>query len=107
MIKVIYDKKRYKLSIEGHAHCGEFGHDLICAAVSALTYTLAANIENFRTIGAVDKTDIQLQSGSARIHSKPNNKHKASVKLAYDSICVGFEILAHNYPENISYELVE
>ena len=43
MIDVTYDRKRLILKVKGHAHSGEAGHDLVCAAASILVYTLAAN----------------------------------------------------------------
>jgi hypothetical protein len=28
-----------------------------------------------------------------------------SVKIAFDTVCAGFELLARDYPDNISYEI--
>ena len=33
------------VSVEGHANSDVYGKDLVCAAVSALALTLAANVE--------------------------------------------------------------
>ena len=46
MIEVIYYREKNRVSISGHAFSGEAGHDLVCAGVSALAYTLAANVGN-------------------------------------------------------------
>ena len=34
MIDVTYDRKRLIVKVKGHAHSGEAGHDLVCAAAS-------------------------------------------------------------------------
>lgn len=41
-------RKGLSLSITGHAGAGKPGEDLVCAAVSALAWTLAANLEALR-----------------------------------------------------------
>lgn len=53
MIHVEFKKShdRYvRLMAEGHALSGEYGHDLVCAAVSVLTITLANNLERMGEI---------------------------------------------------------
>ena len=44
MTEITYNHQEKKVTIKGHAQSGEYGNDLVCAAVSALTYTLAENI---------------------------------------------------------------
>lgn len=105
MIEVTYSKKRHKVTVTGHARSGQEGHDLVCAAVSALTYTLAANAENLRSCGQVSKAVIRLDPGDAVIKCRTTDKFKSVVSVIFDSICVGFELLAANYPENISYKI--
>ena len=44
MILVTYYRSYNRLTVEGHAHSGEPGKDLVCASASILAYTLAANV---------------------------------------------------------------
>lgn len=105
MIEVVYNRKRHKVTVKGHARSGEVGHDLVCAAASALTYTLAANAENLRSGGQATKTVVRLDPGDAVIKCRTADKYKCVVSVIFDAICAGYELLARDYPENISYKL--
>ncbi|MGM9642341.1 MAG: ribosomal-processing cysteine protease Prp [Eubacteriales bacterium] len=105
MIKVIYDRNATKLTVEGHADSGEVGHDLVCASVSILVYTLASFAKNTHKARQIKKLKIRLDAGDAEVSFKAKRKYKAAITLVCDAICAGFEILARNYPENLSYEI--
>ena len=105
MIQVTYDWEHCRMTIEGHAHSAEPGHDLVCAAVSALVYTLAANVRELESGGKVHFAYARLESGDAEIGCTPKGKHAALVGCILNAVCVGFEMLARQYPEYISYEI--
>lgn len=105
MIKVTYHRDLNRVSIEGHAQSGEVGHDLVCASVSILAYTLASFVENMERSEQVRYPSIILNEGDALIACEPPSRYKGPVTLVFDSICAGFELLAHDYPDNISYEI--
>lgn len=105
MIRVTYDRKDNRVTIEGHAGCGPEGHDLVCAAVSALALTLAGNVSYMEAQEAVYGTITKLEEGNAEIQCTPYRRYKDSVAQIFRSICVGFELLATKYPENISYKV--
>ena len=105
MIKAIYYRKYNRLTIEGHAHSGEPGKDLVCAGASTLAYTLAANVANLSDNGHVRDVTMRLEPGDTEIGCMVRNGSKAVVGRIFESICVGFEILAKDYPQYISYEI--
>ena len=105
MINATYYRKYHRLTVEGHAHSGEPGHDLVCAAASALAYTLAANVANMTDNGQVRAPVIDMQTGKAEISCNPMSRYKATVAMVFDSVCVGFDMLAANYPEYIKYQI--
>ena len=106
MITVVYNRTRHTLTMEGHAQSGgEPGHDLVCASASILAYTLASSVSNMAEADQVKEPVLKLNKGEARVSCKPRTRFTASVTLIFDSICAGFELLAANYPENISYQL--
>jgi uncharacterized protein YsxB (DUF464 family) len=107
MIKVIYHRDLNRVSAEGHAQSGEVGHDLVCASVSILIYTLASFVENMKNAGQTKHPTIDLKSGEAIIVCNAPGKYKGAVTLAFDTLCAGFELLAMDYPDNISYEIKE
>ena len=104
MIKAIYYRQYHRLTIEGHAHSGEPGKDLVCAGASTLAYTLAANVANLYDNGFVRDVIMKLEPGDTEIACKARSS-KVMVGRIFESVCVGFEILAKNYPQYISYEI--
>lgn len=105
MIHVVYHRTYNRVTVEGHAGSGPEGHDLVCAAVSALAMTLAGNVAYMQAQGAVYDVMTKLEEGSAEIQCSPYRRYKDSVEQIYRAICVGFELLATKYPDNISYEV--
>ena len=105
MIEAIYYRKYNRVTVTGHAGSAEPGHDLVCASASMLTYTLAANVANMADNGQVREPIMNMDDGNTEISCKPRHNLKATVTLVFDSVCVGFELLAHDYPEYIKYEI--
>ena len=102
MIQVNYYKQYNRVTVEGR---GPEGHDLVCAAVSALALTLAGNVSHMEAQEAVYDVVVDLKEGNAEIQCTPYRRYKDSVSQIYRAICVGFELLATKYPNNISYEV--
>lgn len=107
MISVIYHRNLNQVSVEGHAQSGEVGHDLVCASASILAYTLASFVKNMEESGQVKPPTVKLEAGDAIICCSAPRRIKAQVTLAFDTVCAGFELLARNYPDNISYQITE
>ena len=105
MIEVIYYRQYNRVTVEGHAGAGPEGHDLVCAAVSALALTMAGNVSYMEAQEAVHGVIINLDEGNAEIQCTPYRRYKDSVEQIFRSICVGFELLATKYPDHISYEV--
>ena len=106
MIKVTYHRDLNRVSVVGHAQSGEAGHDLVCASASILVYTLASFVENMKAARQSYNPKVDLKEGDALISCTPPNRYKGAVTLVFDSICGGFELLARDYPDNISYEVM-
>lgn len=105
MIQVVYYRKYNRLTMIGHAGAAEPGHDLVCASASMLAYTLAINVANMADQGQVRQPITELSDGDSEISCNPKCNIKNTVTLVFDTVCAGFELLAHQYPENISYEI--
>ena len=105
MIRVTYYRQYNRVTVEGHAGSGPEGHDLVCASASALALTLAGNVSYMEAQEAVRNVVIRLEEGNAEIQCTAYRRYKDSVEQIFRAICVGFELLATKYPENISYEV--
>ena len=106
MIKVTYNRAINRVSMTGHAKSGEAGHDLVCASATILAYTLASFVENMKCAGQIHNATITLIDGEALISCKAPSNYISSIMLVFDTICGGFELLARDYPDNISYERI-
>ena len=105
MIEVVYYRRYNRVTVKGHAKSAEPGHDLVCASASMLAYTLAANVAKMAEGGQVRMPIMHLQEGDTEISCSPRHNLKATVTLIFDSLCVGFEMLASRYPEYITYKI--
>ena len=105
MIQVTYYRQYNRVTVEGHAGSGPEGHDLVCASASALALTLAGNVSYMEAQEAVRNVVIDLKEGNAEIQCTAYRRYKDSVEQIYRAVCVGFELLATKYPENISYSV--
>ena len=105
MIRVTYYRQYNRVTVEGHAGSGPEGHDLVCASASALALTLAGNVSYMEAQEAVRNVGIKLEEGNAEVQCTAYRRYKDSVEQIFRAICVGFELLATKYPENISYEV--
>lgn len=87
--------------MEGHAESGPFGHDLVCAAVSALTLTLW---ENLRILEAEDKLEQvcrELDGGSACLSCRPKPPFRQEAEDAFRTVTRGLACLAKVYPRSV------
>lgn len=103
MVEVKYDRAHNRLTVQGHAGAAPKGEDLICSAASILVHTLAANVEHMERSGIAENTVLDIREGWAKISCKASRGFESTVASAYQSVCVGFEILARKFPSYISY----
>lgn len=103
MITVEYSRKGHRVTARGHAGSAPCGHDLICAAVSAVTYTLAENIRVMQEKGWLRSHTVKLEPGDAVICADPAPGHRRQVEAAMDAVCAGYRILAETCPDFVGY----
>lgn len=98
MTDIFYQRRgrAHDLSITGHAGYDEHGHDIVCAGISAITYTLLGFIENH--VEDLQSRDISVESGSVFIICTGNE----TIDTAFDMALLGYEQIAAKYPNNVS-----
>ena len=106
MIRIVYRRDEHSVRICGHAGSGEAGHDLVCAAVSILAYTLASYVGRMEEMGAATYSSAVLRSGEAEIACTPAEEKSGEITRVMDAVCEGFAILAEEFPENAVFERV-
>lgn len=107
MVRVVYDSGGHTLTVEGHAGQAEAGKDLVCAAVSILVHTVEANLQLLDARSYLSRLDTHIAEGSASFAFPPRKGMEAMVSFAVALVVVGFEILAKEAPEYVSYTMME
>ena len=102
MVKVTYRNKdnEYRLSIAGHAGYRQAGEDIVCSAVSALSYALMGYLELNKEKTA--HLTMKHESGSVYISCIGNEIIGAAFQMAI----TGFEMIAEGYPQNVSVDIL-
>lgn len=87
MITVEYDLKKLTLYVRGHAGYAPKGCDIVCAAVSALAYTLCRESEG----EVYDFADGMMISVKRSLFSR----------IRFKTIVSGINMVSEKYPENV------
>lgn len=87
-------KTKSCITVNGHAGYDEHGRDIVCAAVSMLTYNLQESINRLTD----DTVGFCYAPGEAVISF---GDVSANAKLLIDSFIVGIELLSCSYPDNV------
>lgn len=91
---IIVTRERNCITVKGHAGYAEYGKDIVCAAVSALTYNLQESINKLTE----DTVGFSYASGEVIISF---GDISANTKLLIDSFIIGIEMIALSYPDNV------
>lgn len=83
------------ISVEGHAEYAPVGQDIVCAAVSTLTQTFVASVEELTN----DNLKAEFGAGKALIQYEGNLSRDA--QLLRDSFLLGIQMISEAYPENV------
>ncbi len=99
MIKIVFvykDSRLASLEVRGHAGSGTYGHDLVCAGISAITLGGLNALENS------DDYVIKTSSGHVSVSiEKSLSEHDA---IVFSTIEKQLESLAAAYPDNVRLE---
>ena len=102
MIIVSYRCEDGKLTVRmaGHSGSAPAGEDLVCAACTALAYTLAqAVLDAEAQMEAAPMVD--LREGFGKISCQPKKIYLPGMMTIYHAVYRGFELLSTAYPSNI------
>lgn len=106
---IVNDKERsLRLKVKGHAGQAVIGQDIVCASASILTYTVAQIVTDMESKAQLDgKPTIELNSGDATVSCicKDDNGYADALNSYYVAM-VGYQLLAHNYPQFVELKIV-
>lgn len=85
----------------------EEGKDIVCAATSILTYTLANAVLAVRADGGMlDEPIVELSKGYAEIVCSPSERFYAEIQHAFAFAGRGFRLLYENFPDYLCYDAI-
>ena len=105
MIEIKINTKKFTVDITGHAEHGEKGEDIVCAAISALFYTLAESLNHSEKMLEAP-FDFSEEDGNGHLSCKPKPEFEGNILLIYWTILNGFDLFAKQYKKNIKLLVV-
>lgn len=105
MINITFNSEEYTLHIKGHAKYAKNGEDIVCAAVSALFYTLGEALYDSRDM-LTEKHIFKDEKGKGFISCKPKPEYEANIARTYWTILIGLDLIAKNYNKNVRLHIV-
>lgn len=101
MIYINMKRREEGMELEacGHANCGAIGHDIVCAGVSALLYSLTAYLEGQCEIcpsGHLDRTE-----SCGRLYLRTRGLE--GEETAFAVVAAGLTLMARAFPEAVSF----
>ena len=106
MIKVTVDMSKHEVTISGHAQYDEKGKDIVCAAVSILFYTLVETLEAGQKMLRKNSLKKIIKEGESLVSCVPLKAYEPNVALVFFTIMNGIQLLADDYPENVTFTVV-
>lgn len=103
MIKVQSDRccDRFIVSVEGHAGAGPEGSDIVCAAASALAFTLYNAIADMDEHGEVSCFSHSISKGSVQLDFTAKSFAEEKAASIVEAFYSGFALLEEKYPEYV------
>lgn len=105
MIEIKFKPKELELSVTGHAGTAEKGQDIVCSAASILFYTLAQAVTDSVDM-LVEEPVIEIEDGNGSVSCKPKEVFLATMQRTYWTVLTGFELLAHEYKDYVTFSVV-
>ena len=92
----------YQVTVNGHSGYANEGEDIVCSAISILTYTLYCKMSKMQSEDKLNgKMYVSMEKGFCTLSAKPNIKNEEEFKVVIDVIHTGFEALEQEYPDYV------
>ncbi|AWN61724.1 ribosomal-processing cysteine protease Prp [Streptococcus sobrinus] len=110
MIQAVFTKGASgwsEMEVSGHAGSGEYGFDIVCAAVSMLTLNFANSVAVLT--GQEAKLEMANEGGYLRIQ-RPQGLTPDQLKVwqtLFDSVLIGLKNLAENSSEYVAQPIIK
>ncbi len=92
-------------SVMGHAGCGEYGEDLVCAGVSAIVQTAILGISDVLHL----KADISINEGDTVciLNREVSESDLQNAEIVFKTMNAGLESIVSAYPKTLKFRSKE
>ena len=104
MINITFNANTLELKVEGHAHYGNKGEDIVCSAVSSLFYTLGECLMQSEDMLKSPLT-FEDKDGKGYLCCTPKKEFEGNIARTYWTILTGMQLIADNYPNNVNFKV--
>ena len=104
MINITFNPKTLELSVSGHAGHGKKGKDIVCSAVSILFYTLGESLWQSASM-LYEEPLVKEEDGDGYIVCHPKEEYEGNIARTYWTILVGMQMIAEQYPKNVTFKV--
>lgn len=87
--------KTHYLRVEGHANWAEAGNDIVCAAISTVSYTLLGFLHNAEE--DIDELSAETDEGCVVALCKGNERIDTAFEMAF----IGYLQIEKQYPRHV------
>lgn len=103
MVRIVYERDEYAVTLVGHAGVDVPGKDIVCAAVSALTETMLQRVKGRNVWQPAFGSSIE--KATVRVRLTPRTRYgAATAREMLDTICTGYRVIAADYPQYVKFE---
>lgn len=93
------EKQITRFSVSGHANAGEYGKDIVCAAISVLSQTMILGIYDIIGIEVPYKIDDGYLT--CEIPKNITNRNREDLDILLETMVVGMKNIKENYNKYI------
>ena len=106
MIEITFKPKTMEIEINGHAGHGKKGKDIVCSAISTLFYTLGEAL--YESAEMLKEAPIfKDEEGDGYLCCYPKEEYEGNIARTYWTILVGMQMVAQQYPKNVSFTVAK
>lgn len=104
MVEITYSRKRLSIEARGHAKAerNQYGHDLVCAAVSTLMQAWG-----YAGIKTGHCMELMQDKGYFVAQLNPDATPGKTLPHIFDGYVLGLQLVADNYPDNVRLTCID
>lgn len=107
MVRILYCREEYMVTVAGHAEYAEAGKDIVCAAVSALSEAMLQRTAGRKIWQPAWGVNREHDRNVVHVRLTPKGKIAAiKAREMLDTICAGYRSIAREYPDHVSFREV-